>query len=810
MTRLTVFYLVFFIVLVAVACGRTQVDSTDPAIPVATPKAEQVAAASEPVTDPTPAAEVQVIPTPLPVAAHDSSGESTGSDANPRNTPQYGSGPGSYYNPYYGQATLEERIAAAEVIAIARMATVVTGVEEFEIIDHTGEPTSREEFVGVLRFTFNVSAYLKNSGTGSPTQLIAVVKSWHFQLTREDAQAVADRMLESRDTQWDNRDAVIFLVRQHSQLPATNSDNVFYMSVIDVIDWDSARGDEYSIASKRNKIWLPEADRGSSGQSSSERWFLTDVPASGTGQSARSSSQTSQESPAISQSTLVKEINRVTAEMNADPRDGYAICIAYGYYLDREDAWAASQGDDYRPEYFLQDETGSGLPAGTGIIPIDFLVVNENWKDISWFEGDDAGLFAIGDVVRSWESVSYDYPNSFDAIGGKFLVTGTLNRHNIETTRPMPKGEYAFVQNNYGIFSAPCEHYKEVINWTVTVTAPAGTLHEAFFDPVTLRQAQGRLAPVGADSTNGVLKPTAFTDGNSASATLQRIAWEAPSTGSGQAGAVKLKLSPHTGLANHVLDFIGLDGKVILSLDADDATVDAANNTLSWPATYQPWKDGDKLMLRIHNGPVTPIPTPAAPMGLTATAGAGSVTLTWDNPSDSTITGYEYQMRWAGVAWQPWKAIPNSGSSTTSHTATGLTGSTEYRFHVRAVNASGPGTAAPNADPWYVAATPSVPPPAAPTGLTATAGRESVKLSWNNPSDSTITRYEYQARWTGVGWQSWKAIPNSDSSTTSHLVTGLTGGTEYRFHVRAVNASGAGPQAPNAPPWYVSATPGKR
>ena len=294
----------------------------------------------------------------------------------PRNTPQYGSGLGSYDNPFHGQTTLEERIAAADVIAIARMATVATGVEEFVILDHTGEPTSREEFAGVLKFTFNVRAYLKNSGTDSPTQLTAVVKSWHFQLTREDAQAVADRMLESRDTQWDNRDAVIFLVRQHSPLPVTNSDNVFYMSVIDVIDLDSARGDEYSIASKRNKIWLPEANRGASGQSSSERWFLTDVPASAAEQSgpAGSSAQTSQESPAIAQSALVKEINRVTAEMNADPRDGYAMCITFGYYLDREDAWAGSQGEDFRPEYFLQDETGSGLPAGTGVISIDSFV----------------------------------------------------------------------------------------------------------------------------------------------------------------------------------------------------------------------------------------------------------------------------------------------------------------------------------------------------------------------------------------------------------------------------------------------------
>ena len=379
------------------------------------------------------------------------------------------------------------------------------------------------------------------------------------------------------------------------------------------------------------------------------------------------------------------------------------------------------------------------------------------------FLGQDANLFEIGEATRTFTEPVYATLTNLLATKPSREFTRSVKP--LETTRPLPAGVYNLTWR-YKMGSYILCDPENFVDHTliVTGTSPAGTLHEAFFDPVTVGTA------IAADATNGVLKPTAFTDGNSASATLQRIAWEAPSTGSGQAGTVKLKLSPHTGLANHVLDFIALDGKVILSLDADEATVDAANNTLSWSVTHQPWKNGDKLMLRIHNGPVTPVPTPtpgptpAAPTGLTATAGAGSVTLTWNNPSDSTITGYEYQSRWTGVVWQPWKAISGSGSSTMSHTVTGLTGGTEYRFHLRAVNANGSGTAAPNADPWYVAATPSVPPPAAPTGLTATAGRESVTLSWNNPSDSTITRYEYNMRWTGVGWQPWKAIPNSGSS----------------------------------------------
>ena len=102
---------------------------------------------------------------------------------------------------------------------------------------------------------------------------------------------------------------------------------------------------------------------------------------------------------------------------------------------------------------------------------------------------------------------------------------------------------------------------------------------------------------VAADSTNGVLEPATFSDANGASATIERIAWE---PGSGGSGTVKLKLSPHTGIAGHTVNFIDLDGSAPLSLQVADATLDATTGTLSWTATAQPWQSGDKLMLRVH------------------------------------------------------------------------------------------------------------------------------------------------------------------------------------------------------------------
>ena len=123
----------------------------------------------------------------------------------------------------------------------------------------------------------------------------------------------------------------------------------------------------------------------------------------------------------------------------------------------------------------------------------------------------------------------------------------------------------------------------------MTANAPDGVLHELFFDPVTIASA------VAADTANGVLKPASFTDAIGATTTIERIAWEA--------GTVSIELSPHTGVAGHAVDFIALDGSVSLSLDVADATVDAANNTLSWPVASQPWRSGDKLMVRIREAP---------------------------------------------------------------------------------------------------------------------------------------------------------------------------------------------------------------
>ena len=82
-------------------------------------------------------------------------------------------------------------------------------------------------------------------------------------------------------------------------------------------------------------------------------------------------------------------------------------------------------------------------------------------------------------------------------------------------------------------------------------------------------------------------------------------------------------------------------------------------------------------------------------------------------------------------------------------------------------------------------------PPVAPTNLTATGGNAQVSLSWSDPGNSAISKYQVRQATTsaGVASASWTDIASSGATTTSHTVTGLTNGTAYYFQIRAVAGS---------------------
>ncbi len=182
----------------------------------------------------------------------------------------------------------------------------------------------------------------------------------------------------------------------------------------------------------------------------------------------------------------------------------------------------------------------------------------------------------------------------------------------------------------------------------------------------------------------------------------------------------------------------------------------------------------------------TAVMMPAAPTEFKATPRDQRVDLSWDDPGNDSITKYQYSTD-GGTNFAD---IPDSDASTITYnvtvlsdgTDTALANGTTYTLAVRAVNSSGVGGAATDT------ATPT-PAPLAPRNLRATPGDGQVALSWDDPGNATITKYQYSTDG-GANFSDFDG--GSNSATTAYTVTGLTNSTEYTLALRAVNPTGNG------------------
>ena len=164
---------------------------------------------------------------------------------------------------------------------------------------------------------------------------------------------------------------------------------------------------------------------------------------------------------------------------------------------------------------------------------------------------------------------------------------------------------------------------------------------------------------------------------------------------------------------------------------------------------------------------------PGVPTGLTATAGNAQVSLAWTAVSGATT----YNVKRGTASGGPYTT--KSSPSTTSFNDTTVTNGTTYYYVVSAVNAYGE-----SGNTAEKSATPTLPIPAAPTGITATAGDTQVSLSWT--ASANATSYHVKRSTTSGSGYTQVGAP----TTASFTDTGLTNGTTYFYVVTAVNASG--------------------
>ena len=182
---------------------------------------------------------------------------------------------------------------------------------------------------------------------------------------------------------------------------------------------------------------------------------------------------------------------------------------------------------------------------------------------------------------------------------------------------------------------------------------------------------------------------------------------------------------------------------------------------------------------------------PAVPAAPTVVAGAtdGETTLDvkWEAPVNTGPPIENYNIRYRAGSSGEFSPVRFSGVGLGA-TIKELSPSTMYEVQVKAVNDEG-------ASPWSASGqgTTAIPgAPARPTGLTATAGDREVTLSWNDPMDAAITKWQYSIRGDNGRYDEWSDVPNSNTSTTSYRVTGLDNRKGYAFSVRAVNIAGPG------------------
>ncbi|MGH7600708.1 MAG: fibronectin type III domain-containing protein, partial [bacterium] len=171
---------------------------------------------------------------------------------------------------------------------------------------------------------------------------------------------------------------------------------------------------------------------------------------------------------------------------------------------------------------------------------------------------------------------------------------------------------------------------------------------------------------------------------------------------------------------------------------------------------------------------------PAAPSDLTATVVSDTrIDLTWqDNASNETGFKIERKLNSAVT----YSEIATVGANVTSYSNTDLAANTMYSYRVRAYNTGG------NSVYSDVASATTLPnPPAAPGGLAATAVSNSrINLSWQDNANNELGHIIERKAPGGA----YAAIDTVGANVKNYSNTGLAGGTQYFYKVRAYNAGG--------------------
>ena len=187
-----------------------------------------------------------------------------------------------------------------------------------------------------------------------------------------------------------------------------------------------------------------------------------------------------------------------------------------------------------------------------------------------------------------------------------------------------------------------------------------------------------------------------------------------------------------------------------------------------------------------------PTEPPDKPRGLEATTVThDSVTLTWDDPGDDSITGYVILRRVPGDDPEGHfdVLVADTGTAATTYTDDSVAAETRYTYRIKATNEHG----VSERSRWVHIDTPAPPVPDKPTGLEATASNGQVVLTWDDPEDDSITGYVIlrRVRVNNTGGDFSVLVADTASAATTYTDDTVSASTTYTYRIKAINEYGA-------------------